>query len=343
MEQSAAVDPNDLLIFASVAELGGISRAAARLGLPKSSVSRRLAALEQRLGERLLLRTTRRQSVTEFGQQLLEHARQVAAEVAAVAAISDQRRSTPSGRLRVSMPIDIANLLLTESLAAFVAMYPAISLDLDLSSRRVDLIAEGFDLAVRIGTLADDGLLAARRLALFSAGLYAAPAYLAERGEPDAPEDLARHDAVRHLRSDGEPARWTLLRGEERWEGVPPGRSSANSPELQLGLARAGAGIVAVPDYIAALDVRHGRLRRVLPHWCLPSLPVWAVFPGRKLMPARTRVFIDMLLVAMGGKELDATPATGSEQTDPSRRPAHFSRRPVDISRRPADSRRRSR
>ena len=301
MEQSSApVDPNDLLIFARVAELGSFSRAAEKLGLPKSTVSRRLAGLERRLGERLLLRTTRRQALTDFGAELLEHARQVAAEVEAVAALGERRRSAPGGRLRVSMPADIANLLLADALAAFAARYPAIALELDLSARRVDLLGEGYDLAVRMGDLPDDALLAARRLAVFPAGLYAAPAYLAARGEPLEPGDLARHDAVRQLRGNGEPAGWTLVQGDRRWQGVPPGRLGANSPELLIRLARAGAGIAAVPERFALPDVRAGRLRRVLPGWCLPSHDAWAVFPGRALMPARTRVFIDMLLAAFG-------------------------------------------
>jgi DNA-binding transcriptional LysR family regulator len=302
MEQiGSGVYPNDLLIFARVAELGSFSRAAERLGLPKSTVSRRLAALEQRVGERLLLRTTRRQTLTEFGLLLLEHARQVADEVDAVTALSEHRQAAPGGRLRVSMPSDFANLLLVDSLAAFVALHPAISLELDLSPRRVDLLGEGFDVAVRMGDLSDDALLAARRLAVFPTGLYAAPDYLAERGEPQTPADLAGHDAVRQSRGNGEPADWTLVRGEQRWHGLPPGRVSANSPELLLRLACAGAGIAAVPDHFASPGVRQGRLRRVLPQWCLPSVTAWAVFPGRKLMPAKTRVFVDMLLVALGG------------------------------------------
>jgi DNA-binding transcriptional LysR family regulator len=302
MNQSTPfIDPVDLLIFARVAELGSFSRAADRLGLPKSTVSRRLAALEQRVGERLLLRTTRRQTLTEFGLQMLEHARQVAFEVDAAAALSAHRQSVPGGRLRVSMPSDFANLLLTESLAAFVAMHPAISLELDLSPRRVDLLGEGFDLAVRVGALPDDTLLAARRLAVFPAGLYAAPDYLAEHGVPGHPEQLAQHDAVRQLQANGEPAGWTLVQGDQRWQGVPPGRASANSPELLIRLACAGVGIVAVPDYFALPDVRRGLLRRVLPDWCPPSHTAWAVFPGRKLMPAKTRVFIDMLQASLGG------------------------------------------
>lgn len=304
MEQSdeaQGIDPNDLLIFARVAELGSFSRAAERLGLPKSTVSRRLAALEQRMGERLLLRTTRRQNLTEFGLQLLEHARQVVAEVEAVSLLREQRQAAPSGRLRVSMPSDFANLLLADSLAAFMALHPAISLELDLSPRRVDLLGEGFDVAVRMGDLADDALLVASKLAVFTQGLYASPDYLAEHGDPHSPDDLARHTAVRLMRGNGEAAGWTLLQGEQRWDGVPVGRMSANSPEMLMRLARAGAGIAALPDAFAQAGVREGALRRVLPAWCLPSSTAWAVYPGRKLMPAKTRAFVDMLQVALRG------------------------------------------
>ena len=301
MEQKQTpIDPNDLLIFAYVAELGSFSRTAERLGLPKSTVSRRLAGLEQRLWERLLLRTTRRQALTEFGQQLLVHARQVADEVEAVSALSAHRQAAPSGRLRVSMPSEFANLLLADSLAAFVALHPAITLELDLSPRRVDLLGEGFDLALRVGTLADDGLLAARQLKVLSHGLYASPNYLAGHGQPATPDDLLRHDAIRLPTASGEPAPWSLAQGEQHWEGVPPGRLVANSPELLVRLARAGAGIASVPDDFALPDVRRGLLQRVLPQWCPPTATAWAVFPGRKLMPTKTRAFIDMLRIALG-------------------------------------------
>ncbi len=301
MEQSAKLlDPNDLVIFAYVADSGSFSRAAERLGLPKSTVSRRVSGLEQRVGERLLLRTTRRQTLTEFGQQLLEHARQVVAEVDAVEALSEHRQAAPGGRLRVSMPSDFANLLLVEALAAFVTLHPGIQLDLDLSPRRVDLLGEGFDVAIRVGDLASDGLLAARRLCELSTGLYASPDYLAEHGEPRHPNELMSHQAVRLLAGIGEPVPWILMRGDERWEGLPPGRVTANSPEFLIRILGAGAGIAAVPDDFAIGFVRSGALRRVLPEWRLPSPTVSAVFPGRKLMPAKTRVFIDMLQAFFG-------------------------------------------
>lgn len=294
----SSVDPNDLLIFAHVAETGGFSRAAEKLSLPKSSVSRHIASLEQQLGEKLLIRTTRRQTLTEFGEQLLEHARQVVQEVESVSALIERRQATPSGRLRVSMPSDFANLLLAESLAAFIAMYPGIQLELDLSPRRVDLLGEGFDLVVRVGKLPDDSLLIAKKITEFTVGLYASPNYLAEHGDPRHPEGLTQHQAIRLLQGDGELAEWLLIRGDEQWRGLAPGRASANSPELLMRFAVAGVGITAVPEYFAAAHVRSGLLRRVLPDWCMPSHTAWAVFHDRKLMPAKTRVFIDMLQIA---------------------------------------------
>ena len=271
--------PNDLLIFARVAEAGSFSRAAKRVGLPKSTVSRRIALLEERLGERLMLRTTRRLTLTEFGIQLLEHARQVAAEVDAVKALSEHRQTRPSGRLRVSMPSDFATMLLTDMLAAFIALHPAVSLELDLSPRIVDLLGENFDLALRMGDLPDD--------------------------------------ALRLLGRSGASVGWTLLCGDQRWDGDPPGRTAANSPELLISLARGGAGIAAVPDHFAAPSVRRGELRRVLPDWRLPSFAAWAVFPGRRLMPAKTRAFIEMLEVALAGADGNSTERIGGRRPMP--------------------------
>ncbi len=292
-------DPNDLLIFAQVADAGSFSQAAARCGLPKSTVSRRIALLEERLGERLILRTTRRLTLTELGERLLQHARQIGDEVEAVRALADHRQARPSGRLRVSMPSDLANLLLTEMLADFIATYPAVRLELDLSPRRVDLLGDGFDLAIRMGDLPSDSLLAARRLAVFPVGLYAAPSYLKARGEPLTPDDLLGHQTLALLGRDGETTPWILGTAGASWEGLPPDRAAANAPETLVRLARAGAGIAAVPDCFAAPAVARGELSRVLPAWSLAPHIARAVFPGRRLMPAKTRAFIDMLAAAL--------------------------------------------
>jgi DNA-binding transcriptional LysR family regulator len=300
------VEPNDLMLFAHVVDEGSFSRAAERTSLPKSTVSRRIAMLEAQLGERLLLRTTRKLTVTDFGHSVLAHARQVMDEVMAASALAQQRQVQPSGRLRVSMPADFANGVLSQLLAEFIAKYPAISLELDLSPRRVDLIGENFDLALRAGDLPDDASLAARRLAVFACGLYASPEYLRRRGEPTEPEALMEHDALRLLARSGAPEPWVLSRGEARWEGIPPGRATANSPELLTRMARCGAGITGVAHHFARPYVRSGELVPVLEEWTLPAATAWAVFPGRRLMPARTRVFLDALAAEFSGPKCQA-------------------------------------
>jgi DNA-binding transcriptional LysR family regulator len=296
-----SLEPNDLMLFARVVEEGSFSRAAERVGVPKSTVSRRIAALESQLGERLLLRTTRQLTVTDFGHSVLEHAQQVAAEVDAAAFLAQHRQAEPSGRLRLSMPSDFATLVLGSLLADFVAKYPAISLEIDVSPRRVDLIGENFDLALRMGDLPDDASLAARRLATFSIGLYASADYLRRHGVPQEPEALMEHAALRLLQRNGEPAQWTLMRGESRWEGVPPARATANAPELLMRLARSGVGIAAAAHHFAAPYVDSGELVPVLEDWALPGVDCWAVFPGRRLMPARTRVFLDAMEAQFSG------------------------------------------
>lgn len=303
------LEPNDLLLFARVVDEGSFSRAGERLGLPKSTVSRRMVALETQLGERLLLRTTRKLKLTDFGHSVLEHARHVADEVEAAALLAQHRQVEPSGRLRVSMPGDFAAGILGRLLADFIVHYPAISLELDLSPRRVDLIGENFDVALRMGELSDDASLAARRLATFSHGLYAAPGYLQKRGVPPEPEALMEHDSLQLLTRSGEPQPWVLTRGEQRWEGVPPVRARANSPELLTRLARAGAGIAAVNDHFAEPYVQSGELMPLLVDWFLPSATAWAVFPGRRLMPARTRVFLDALQAEFSGPRCQAAQA----------------------------------
>jgi len=262
--------------------------------------------LEAQLGERLLLRTTRKLSVTDFGRSVLEHGRQVTAEVAAAAALAQHRQAQPSGRLRVSMPADFAEGMLGQLLSDFIERHPAISLELDLTPRRVDLIGENFDLALRMGDLPDDASLAARPIAAFSGGLYASPRYLERRSAPLEPDALMEHDALRLLSRGGDPVPWVLKRGDERWEGVPPGRATANSPHLLMLLACRGAGITTLDHHSAEPHVVRGELVAVLEGWSLPPARAWAVFPGRRLMPARTRAFIDALAAEFSGPRCQA-------------------------------------
>lgn len=296
MTPQLALDANDLLLFARLMEAGSFSRAAERMGLPKSTLSRRITALEAVLGERLLTRSTRRLAITEFGEGILEHARRLGEETEAAAALALHRQATPQGVLRVSMPPDFGELDLAPALIDFAARYPAVQLELDLSPRRVDLLAERFDLAVRVASrLPDDATLVARRLTDFAAGLYASPAYLQRFGTPQKPEELLDHTCLRLIAASGEAQPWRLSRGKEHWEGLPSGPLTANSVGLQRTLAAHGMGIAALSERFVRPLLEDGRLQRVLPHWQLPEATVWCVTPGRRLLPARTAAFIDML------------------------------------------------
>jgi len=289
------MEPNDLLLFARIVEAGSFSLAAQRLDLPKSTVSRRISLLEASLGERLLQRTTRKLMLTEFGTSLLEHARKVADEVEAAGALAQHRQAAPSGKLRISVPPDFANVGMIELIPLFSERYPAVTLELDLSPRRVDLVAEGFDIAIRMGDLPEDSTLAARRVAVEHMGLYAAPSYIARRGLPEHPDDLLQYDLLCILSRSGGPMPWHLQRGKVVWKRELRARLTANSPELLARMACSGMGIAASSDLFVASYLAKGELVRVLPEWEMPTATGWAVFPGRRLMPAKTRVFLDMM------------------------------------------------
>ena len=289
------VEANDLLLFARIVESGSFSLAAQRVDLPKSTVSRRISLLEAKLGERLLQRTTRKLTLTEFGASLLEHARKVVEEVEAAGALVQHRQLAPSGRLRISMPHDFANLGMGTVLSEFMARYPAISLELDLSPRRVDLVGEGFDIAIRMGDLPDDSSLNARRVVQEKFALYASPSYIARRGLPETPDDLLKHDLLCLLQRSGGAAPWILTRGKVRWERELPARMIANSPDILARIACTGSGIAPTSSLFAESHLAKGELVRVLPEWDLPEASGWAVFPGRRLMPAKTRAFLDLM------------------------------------------------
>ncbi len=289
-------DANDLLLFARIVDAGSLSAAAERYGLPKSTLSRRLSALESQLGERLLTRSTRRLMLTEFGTGILEHARRLQDEVVAVTDLAQLRQAAPRGRLRVSMPPNFEEWIAAPLFLQFASSYPHVKLELDLSPRRVDVLGEQFDLALRVADrLPDDASLVARRIVALTSGLYASPAYLQHFGSPANPAELMRHTALQLLTSSGDTQRWQLSRAADTWEGLPPGPLAANSVSLLRDLAMHGLGIAGLSTRIAASGVADGRLVPILPDWQLPSTTLWAVMPGRRLVPSRTRVFLDAL------------------------------------------------
>ena len=291
MEQ-ANISADDYILFVAIVEQESMVRAAEHLGMPKATVSRRLTNLEAALGQRLLLRTTRRLTLTDFGLEFLEHCRRVAEEVAATRDFVHSQEERPRGRLRVSMPGEYAKQHFSRAFATFIEAYPEIQLDLDLTSRRVDLIGERFDLAIRMGTLDNDSALAARKIDEQRFGLYASPIYLALHPAPKHPDDLEHHAAVRLMSARGTAVTRKLLRGKSVWEGTPHGRLTRNSMDVIQQLLLDGAGIGALPDRFTAEDVRLKRLVRILPEWCLPAIPAWAVTPMRRYLPAKTRAFL---------------------------------------------------
>jgi DNA-binding transcriptional LysR family regulator len=298
MEQSK-IASDDLLLFAAIAEEGSLVRAAEALGMPKATVSRRLSHLEAALGQQLLVRTTRRLSLTDFGQAFLEQCLRVAEEVAAANDFARSQERQPRGRLRVSMPSEYAQQNLSRAIATFVEQYPDIQLDLDLSSRRVDLIGEHFDMVIRMGELANDSTLVARKIDEQKFGLYASPIYLGLHSVPAKPDDLLQHDCVRQMSARGTAIAWKLASGKKVWEQVPPGRLTLNAPGVIQQLLLDGAGIGALPERFAEADVRRNRLVRVLPDWCFPSIPAWAVMPTRRYLPAKTRAFLEHIQSAL--------------------------------------------
>ncbi|MBS1186217.1 MAG: transcriptional regulator, LysR family [Burkholderiaceae bacterium] len=292
-----SLDANDLILFASVIDAGSFSRAAETTGWPKSTLSRRITQLETRLGERLLLRSTRKLTITEFGERILDHARRLQEETEAAEAMVLHRQQRPRGLLRVSMPPDFADLELTALLLRFATACPEVRVELDLSPRRVDLVAERFDLALRVASsLPDDSTLVARKLCDLRIHLYASPAYLKRYGEPQTPAELLQHVCLRLVSSGGEAMPWRLSSASGQWEGMPVGPLSSNSLGLQRDLAVHGMGIVGLADRFADKAVAQGYLRRVLPEWELPTVTIWCVTPGRRLLPTRTSAFIEMLM-----------------------------------------------
>ena len=287
---------DDLALFAHLIDAGSFSAAAERVGIPKSTLSRRLSALENRLGQRLVTRSTRRLQITDFGERMLEHARRVVDELSAAAALAQHEQVQPQGLLKVSMPPDLTQVDLATILIQYATRHPLVRVELDLSPRRVDLLAERYDLVVRIADhLPDDSHLVATKLCDMGIHLYASPAYLRRFGEPAQPSDLMTHSCLPLISSRGDAVPWPLQGPAGAWEALPPGRLSSNSPSTQRALAASGMGVVALPDVLVRDHLAQGQLVRVLPEWSLPSMTVWCVTPGRRLLPLRTRAFMELL------------------------------------------------
>lgn len=285
-----------LLAFLRVAELGSFVRAADALGLSKAAVSKQVSALERRLGTRLLHRTTRRLSLTEAGQLYLQHAQTAFAEArAAEDAVAGSQRE-PHGRLRLTVPMTFGLQHVAPHVAAFLARFPQVSLDLQLDDRQLDPVREGFDLAIRLGRLEDSSLVA-RPLAHSRVLLCAAPDYLDRAGRPLRPDQLCTHDCL-HFSLAATGRVWEFERDGELVRVALGARLDANSSLALMAAAVAGAGIARIPEFAIAGEIRSGRLEAVMADWKMPGLDVHAVMPERRYVPAKVRAFTDFLVGA---------------------------------------------
>jgi DNA-binding transcriptional LysR family regulator len=281
-----------LSAFVAVAELKGFAVAARKLGLSPSAVTRLVAALEERLGLRLLQRTTRSVTLTDAGARYFERARRILADLEEADGSAEAERATPAGRLVVSAPLAFGRLHVAPLMSAYLDAYPAASGELQLSDRMINLVEEGVDLAVRIGHLADSSLIA-RLVGETRRIVVASPAYLEAHGEPKDSRDVEAH-AIVHSVGFGVAPEWRFLRDgrDERIAFAP--RYATNSAEAAVAHAERDGGLAMVLAYQAAQALREGRLKIVLSRFERPPLPIHVVYPMARLLSAKVRAFVDM-------------------------------------------------
>ncbi|MFO1314709.1 MAG: LysR family transcriptional regulator [Burkholderiales bacterium] len=298
--------------FVRVVEAGSFARAADRLDVSVSSVSRQVAELEAHLDARLLNRTTRRLSLTEAGRAFHERCVQLLADLEEAEATAGAGTAVPRGTLRVSASVTFGAAHLAPAAAAFMARHPDMRLDVELSDRAVDLVDEGFDAAVRIGAVGGQNLVG-RRVGTTQLVCCAAPAYVARHGEPRTPEDLARHACLLY---EYAPQRdqWTFADGKGgEYRVRVAGPVHANSGAFLAALAAAGVGIAYEPDFIVGADLRAGRLVPLLRGFLSAASPIHVVYPSRRHLSAKVRAFAEFLQVRFAqpawALDLDRPPA----------------------------------
>ncbi|ELY2895041.1 LysR family transcriptional regulator [Cronobacter sakazakii] len=288
-------------LFVRVAELESFTRAAETLSLPKGSVSRQVQALESALGTRLLHRTTRRVHLTQDGQVYYERARDLLANLDELDGLFLHDPASVSGRLRVDMPVAVAQNVVIPRLPEFLHHYPGIALELSSSDRLVDVVREGFDCVVRVGQLKDSGLVA-RPLGKLSQVNCASPDYLARFGIPETLDDLASHALVHYTLTLGtRPAGFEIGR-ESGSEWIPTGGVlTVNSTETYQAACFAGLGIIQVPRIGVREALRSGKLVEVLPQYRAAPMPVSLIYPHRRHLSRRVHLFMEWLATVMKG------------------------------------------
>ncbi|HKE17630.1 MAG TPA: LysR family transcriptional regulator [Kofleriaceae bacterium] len=280
-----------MLVFTRVVQAGSFTAAARALAMPKSSVSRKVSELEDRLGARLLQRTTRKLGLTDAGRLYYERAARIVAEMEEADQAVSQMQAAPRGLLRATAPLSFG--MLGPMVAEYLRRHPDVQVELVCTDRRVDLVDEGFDVAIRAGPL-DDSTLIARSLGVLKRVLVASPAYLRRRGSPRAPADLTQHACI-SFGAGAAPSVWTLHAGERLVEVRITPRYSVNELDLMLDAARAGIGIAWTAEFATLDDLRAGRLKQVLRDWCSSETPVHAVYPTARHLSPKVVAFVDLV------------------------------------------------
>ncbi len=301
MEQSGSPGFEELRAFVQIAQDGSFSRAAHALGVPKATLSRRLADLERRLGVQLLIRTTRTVQVSAAGRGFLPEAVAVLTALEDAAARVRELGGEPRGRLKLTAGVEYGAAVLAPLLAEFAAAQPAIELAIELTDRRIDLVHEGFDLAIWVGAVRDPAL-ALRRLGALGYGLYASPAYLAAHGRPRYAHELAEHPALQFVDGDAPPS-WTLTDGRQSLEVPIRARVRANDHRTLCEAAHAGLGIAFCAEFVAEREVAAGRLERLLPSFGAAEIPVHAVFSSPRVLTPKLRALLDFLVARLAVAE----------------------------------------
>jgi DNA-binding transcriptional LysR family regulator len=287
------MDLNDIVVFTKVVETKSFTGAADLLGLPKSTVSRKLAQLEERLGVRLVQRTTRKLALTDIGEVYYERCARIVADVMSAEQLVTDMQATPRGRLRITAPVDLSSRYLGAIISAFCAQHPDVTVEVEAVDRVVDLIEDGFDIAVRFGALTESTLIA-RKLCTLSGWLFASPAYLARRGTPTTIDELEDHDRILFTPANRNQT-WTIVNGEQTYEFGRPARFASNNYGTVRDAAVAGGGIAVMTDFMAASSCGTGDLVRVLPEWAAKPTDVHAVYPARQNLPPRLALFLEHL------------------------------------------------
>src|SRR6202171_4574381 len=280
--------------FVAVADLHGFAPAARKLGLSASGVTRLIAALEDRLGARLLQQTTRSVTLTDIGTRYLVRARRILADVEEAEGSAEGERTRPSGRLVVSAPVGFGRLHVSPVMSAYLKRYPEVFGELRLADRVVNLVEDGVDLAVRIGHLPDSSLVA-RHVGEMRQIVVASPGYLKKRGEPKTPEAIASHETIQFGAMAASPD-WRFVEdGREVRVACTP-RFTTNSADAAIQYAEQDGGLTRVLAYQAADAIKAGRLKIVLAKFEQPPLPIHIVYPTSRLLSAKVRAFVDLVL-----------------------------------------------